>query len=375
MHHVSLTPFGCQPVTAAILAGQRHAQARPALPAIDKWSVFSALRTARARFDLGDRDLSVLYALLTFLPARELAEDAPLVVFPSNATLSERAHGMPESTLRRHIAALVRAGVVARRDSPNGKRYAHRDRSGALAQAFGFDLRPLLVRAAEIAEAAHEVEAEAEALSRARTTLVLRLRDATKLAAYARSLGQDPDSEPRLILIRRALRRRLAADELLALCRQVDAILSDIHRALHLGAEEPSGNDSQNERHHTSSEPDSLESEKREEAGQTEPPLPLALVLKACPELSHYAPDLRSWRDLCGAAARITVMMGITPQTWAEAQRTMGSEAAAVTVAAILQRFSRIRNPGGYLRNLSRRAAEGAFSPGPMVMALLSPAR
>ena len=47
----------------------------------------------------------------------------------------------------------------------------------------------------------------------------------------------------------------------------------------------------------------------------------------------------------------------------------MGRETAAITVACILQRFTHIGNPGGYLRALSRKAAEGSFSPGPMVMA------
>ncbi|MEO1474670.1 MAG: replication initiation protein RepC, partial [Pseudomonadota bacterium] len=33
-----------------------------------------------------------------------------------------------------------------------------------------------------------------------------------------------------------------------------------------------------------------------------------------------------------------------------------------------------IHNPGGYLRSLSRQAETSAFSPGPMVMALLKAA-
>lgn len=45
--------------------------------------------------------------------------------------------------------------------------------------------------------------------------------------------------------------------------------------------------------------------------------------------------------------------------------------AAGGMAACILQDAARIRQPGGYLRALSRRAAEGGFSPGPMVMALL----
>jgi len=148
MQHVSLMPFGRQPVTSALLAARRSGAGAPALPRIDKWSLFGDLRTARHGFGVTDRDLSVRYALLTFPPPKTLEDGAALVVFPSNASLSDRAHGMAESTLRRHLAALVGAGLIWRQDSPNGKRYARRDAGGSLAQAFGFDLRPLLVRAA-----------------------------------------------------------------------------------------------------------------------------------------------------------------------------------------------------------------------------------
>ncbi len=54
--------------------------------------------------------------------------------------------GMPASTLRRHLAVLVDAGLIVRRDSPNGKRYARKNRAGAIELAFGFDLSPLVVR-------------------------------------------------------------------------------------------------------------------------------------------------------------------------------------------------------------------------------------
>ena len=65
-------------------------------------------------------------------------------------------------------------------------------------------------------------------------------------------------------------------------------------------------------------------------------------------------------------------MMGISRSAWEEACRIMGAETAAVAVAAMLQRVGAISNPGGYLRALSGKAAAGAFSVGPMVMALLN---
>ena len=49
----------------------------------------------------------------------------------------------------------------------------------------------------------------------------------------------------------------------------------------------------------------------------------------------------------------------------------MGPEQAAVVLAAMLERFDDIRSPGGYLRRLGQKADAGAFSCGPMVMALM----
>lgn len=46
--------------------------------------------------------------------------------------LSGRAHGITGTTLRRHLAALVEAGLISRKDSANGKRYPCKDRQGGI---------------------------------------------------------------------------------------------------------------------------------------------------------------------------------------------------------------------------------------------------
>ncbi|MBL9057517.1 MAG: replication initiation protein RepC [Rhodobacteraceae bacterium] len=389
MQHISLTPFGRQPVTAGLLAARRQAEKAPALPSVDKWSLFNDLRTARLRFGVADRDLVVLYALLSFLPAKSLLAEADLVVFPSNAALSDRAHGMAESTLRRHLAVLVRAGLIWRQDSPNGKRYAARDRSGALSLAFGFDLRPLLNRAEEIARAAAEAIEAADALRRAREAFVLRLRDATKLLAYGREAGLPGDwdaIEARLLPLRAALRRRQCPDSLAGLLDAAGDILRILGAMLSLPAEKTSGSAAHSGRHHTNSKPDSSDSEPCQELAKAaavahepqsdtlgEPLLPLYLVLKACPDIRLYArSNLTDWRDLIVAAAEVRGMMGISAAAWDEAQRLMSPATAAVAVCAMLQKVGSIHNPGGYLRALSGKAAAGGFSPGPMIMALLN---
>lgn len=157
-----MTPFGRQPVTLGLLATHALAQSVHTASAFDKWALLRDVMAARRDFGNSDRGLVVLSALLSFHPKKERSSSDALVVFPSNLSPSERPHGMPESTLRRHLAALVRAGLILRRDSPNGKRYVRRGPNG-LHRAFGFDLKPLLAQVDKIelaAANAHEAERE-----------------------------------------------------------------------------------------------------------------------------------------------------------------------------------------------------------------------
>ncbi|SFQ56106.1 replication initiation protein RepC [Donghicola eburneus] len=351
----------------------------------DKWTIIKELTAARLAFGVTDRDLAVLHALVSFHPHDSLADGEGTIVFPSNAALSERAHGMAESTLRRHLAALVNAQLIIRHDSPNGKRYAARGVDGGIDRAFGFDLRPLLVRLPEIGQAAREARAAALRLKRLREAVVLRLRDAAKLIAFGKeeAEGNWDQVEDRLKLVQRSLRRKLYADELNELNLIADQLLTDVNVILsHNKSDNMSGNDDVNERHlqysnikHSDSEP-SLKKEwaaEVEPSPQAKPKLPLYLVVKACPDLNDYIPTgIHSWPELVTAANFIRPMLGISDDAWRRAEAAMGSEAAAITVVGILQRASEIRSPGGYLRALTSKAESGAFSPGPMIMALLA---
>lgn len=406
MQHISTTPFGRRPVTAELIEAQALAHAPLPQEGPDKWSIFRDLTAGRVAFGISDRDLTVLSALLSFHQHASLAEGEGTIVFPSNAALAERAHGMAESTLRRHLGALVRARLILRHDSPNGKRYAARDAGGAVTRAFGFDLRPLLLRAGEIANAAREAKAAALRLKRLRETCVLQLRDAAKLIPFGReTVAANWDAlEDRVRLSQRALRRKLDADALRDMVRDTAAVLRDVTALLESATpdcadqtEEMSGNDGANERHIQYSnrnlhdlEP-SLEQEEAagadalrpvDSTGETHgtgavtgapPKLPLFLVTKACPDLLDYVPQgIRSWYDLVEAADFVRPMLGISPDAWQSARDAMGPEVAAITLAAILQRADDIRSPGGYLRALTDKAAVGAFSPGPMIMALMN---
>ena len=134
--HQPTTPFGRRTLTLAHVATQAAASARPPDKVVHKWKVFKAVCVARPRIGVSERALAVLNALISFYPDTTLTGEDDLIVFPSNELLCLRTHGMPASTLRRQLAALVDAGLIVRRDSPNGKRYARKGRGGEIKARF-----------------------------------------------------------------------------------------------------------------------------------------------------------------------------------------------------------------------------------------------
>ncbi|MBN9069763.1 MAG: replication initiation protein RepC, partial [Rhizobiales bacterium] len=182
---IATTPFGRRPMSLALLAVQNESHEIPEGKAVDKWQTYRDLCEGKSVVGIGDRALAVLAALLSFYPDDELSEENGLVVFPSNRQLSLRAHGMADTTLRRHLAALVESGLIIRRDSPNGKRYARKGRGGGFEEAFGFSLAPMLARAGEFSEAAERVRMDNRALKLMRERITLHRRDISKLIEAA----------------------------------------------------------------------------------------------------------------------------------------------------------------------------------------------
>ena len=386
------TPFGRRPVTLGMIASQARGRELPPDRKAEKWKLYRALCEARPKLGIADRALALLNALLSFYPKAELCAADGLVVFPSNAQLSLRSNGMAEATIRRHLAALVDAGLIARKDSANGKRYAQRDCEGSVSEAFGFSLAPLLARADEIEALAAMIVSERLALHRLKERLTIARRDATKLIETGTEEGVLPDWEDLHLRHRQilsTLSRKPQASELSLALDAMEALRDEVGNRLEnlANSRVSSGNHQQNERHIQNSQPESiLESEqltKREKGERSAPgqkgggePLktfPLAMVLSACPDTADYVPggEIRSWRDLMAAAVVIRATLDISPSAYQSACKVMGPENAAVAVACILERAGHINSPGGYLRDLTRRTERGEFSIGPMLMAAL----
>ncbi|MER8562464.1 plasmid replication protein RepC [Mesorhizobium sp. M0578] len=386
---IATTPFGRRPMSLAMLAAQNESREIPKGRVVDKWQIYRNLCEGKSIVGIGDRALAVLNALLSFYPDSELSEENGIIVFPSNAQLSLRAHGMPDSTLRRNLAELVDCGLVIRRDSPNGKRYARKGRGGEIEEAFGFSLAPLLARAQEFEAAAERVRADNRALRLMRERITLHRRDIQKLveAAVEEDVPGDWGSLwRRFRAIVETIPRRARIAELEPIVADLGALRDDVDKLLeiHMESTNPSGNESQSERQQSDSNTDSIfEFEPAlEKSGSpaepitrtAEPPktYPLGLVLKACPEIADYAVEgIGNWRDFMITAAQVRGYLGVSPSAYEDACHVMGQEIAAVVIACILHRAQHIESAGGYLRVLTEKARAGEFSVGPMLMAAL----
>src|SRR5271157_3368932 len=348
------TPFGRRPLSLAMVASQAATENFAARPGssetvVHKWRLFRALTEAKGPLGVTDRALSVLHALLSFhqetaltLPVADRRADdedgeegAGIVVFPSNRELSIRANGMAPATLRRHLACLVDAGLIIRRDSPNGKRFARRGQGGAIEDAFGFDLTPLVARAEEIENLAEEVRTENRAMALLREKITLTRRDIAKMIATGIEEGVPGDWEgfhlSYATLSGRYARNLLRAD-MEALAGELAALAAEIRKLLetHVKTKNMSANESHSERHIQNQttnifdlEP-SLREGRADPSGlndqQPEPPsapapevlptetqrpeqkpgsartYPLGMVLEACPDILDFAlSGISSW--------------------------------------------------------------------------------
>ncbi|WP_166146057.1 plasmid replication protein RepC [Methylosinus sp. RM1] len=423
------TPFGRRSLSLAMVASQTATENFATKPGasetvVHKWRLFRALTEAKEPLGVTERALSVLHALLSFhqetalslpevgsMSAEAGSAGAGIVVFPSNKELSIRAHGMAPATLRRHLACLVEAGLIIRRDSPNGKRFARKGQGGAIEDAFGFDLAPLVARSSEIGNLAEEVRAENRAIALLREKITLTRRDIAKMIETALEEGVSGDwdeAHQRYATLSGRYGRGLSHADLEALACDLATLAAEIHKSLetHIKAQNMSGNESQSERHIQNQTTNSSDLEPSLQEGRARPSqpnldqgrgaidrapetapdrprtvdpkpslrtYPLGMVLEACPDIADYGPsgEISSWRDLAAAAATVRSALGVSPDAWSQALDVLGEHDASIVIAAILQRGDEIKSAGGYLRVLTEKARAGEFSLGPVLMALL----
>ncbi len=305
---------------------------------------------------------------------------------------------MPESTLRRHLASLIEAGIIARNDSPTRKRYAHKDREGTVALAFGFSFAPLLDRASEITSSADKILADQRTLKLLRDEVsIIRRYIAAAFSENANESASLVEGLKALFVRFRGvvdiIPRRASINELTTIKVNLEAIRQELVIALKNMdiVSEMSGIVAQTERQHNesllesqfesknvkvidlkSTRPETPETVMRARPHSAEvsvSTLPLDMVLRACPNIRDYSSNgIASWRDLIDASRTVSTFLGITQSAYAQACQVMGIQSVSAVVASILQRIGEINSAGGYLRSLTQKARAGEFSVAQMLM-------
>ncbi|KQV39939.1 MULTISPECIES: plasmid replication protein RepC [unclassified Rhizobium] len=387
------TPFGRRPMTLALVKHQVKTEEAVGDGSVDKWRVFRDISDARSRLGLQDRALAILNALVSFFPAVELSSEKNLIVFPSNAQLSARANGIAGTTLRKCLGALVEAGIIIRKDSPNGKRYARKGEEGDIEDAYGFSLAPLVARASEFAALSQDVAAEQRRFRITKDRLTIVRRDVRKLITVGMEENVPGDwaaAEACFIDIVGRFARRPTLRDVESSLDEMSLLHEEVSRMLETNEEiaKSDGNAIVNRCHIQNSNTEScneleprFEKKQGEKSGpekqaerKDEPELfPLSMVLRACPEIGTFGPggSIATWREMMSASVTVRSMLGVSPSAYEEACEAMGPAGAAIAIACILERAGHINSAGGYLRDLTAKARRGEFSLGPMLFAQL----
>ena len=409
---------GWRKATAGLAAAEQHAQVgeRTAVP---KVHAFVAVKRVGAHIGLKAGDVLLLDTLGAFTQAQDWEEGQRPIVWASNSYLMEQT-GFSLSALKRHARRLAEIGVIAFKDSPNGKRWGHRDADGRILEAYGFDLSPLSARAEEFEHLHAELQAERELCRRlkrqitvARRMIRARIEAAqggalrgpwTQLSSLFEDLldrlprrNMASEALARLLEWFRELQERVEATYLKAV--RADDLVENIPGSTEQGLQKTQEMDPRE----VNSEPHILitnqlnpvtcnRSETEQEAGvvPNSPPeeqvdseledwvaetrkrrgaaLDLPTVMQACPEFASWARNLggylKDWGDLHRVAGQLRPMISVSEHAWNVAQDRLGPQIATAALVLTFDKYcaGEVASPGGYLRGMVEKAGAGELN-------------
>ncbi len=344
----------------AINTGWRHAAAANHIPypphTDDKSDLFEAARLCARVLNLPSSCRFILDQLCAAYGG--VLIEGRIIVWPSNDYLGCRT-GISERTIRYALRRLIDEGVIAAKDSPNGKRYARKDGMGNVTVAYGFDLSPLLHRLSEFRDRMIALQERERDRRQAFDELTITRRNAQE--ALHRLASEFPradsaDLERRAETLSQALPRRSSKVVPVDALRLWKSLYEDI-KALLIAAS--AGDDCRHK--DTNKNPPQIPCYKRRKEDKA------AAVSQGCPDAVQILGSFRHDGEMFDHAERYRGMLGVSNDAWTEARRTLGDVDAAQLIYLVTQiqakpseGAAQIRNFGGYFRAMMRKIAEGA---------------
>jgi replication initiation protein RepC len=393
---------GFRRLTPGLLKVDRVAESFAGLPdgVTIHGQLLAAFKAAAPRLGLSPRLVHAIDWLFRFTMAQDWGRGGRPIVWPS-ASLQQEALGLSESRVKMLNRALIEAGLITMRDSPNGKRYGKRDAKGQIIEAYGFDLSPIALRHAEFLRLTAEAKAERIEMGRLRRRATIARNGITQILETAaeygfldeewatlrresrvlnqvlRKIERPEEMTPGVESLER--RQRLARERLEMLLSKVESEARQSVIPSPLGPE----NGPHQYTYNSSLNPDqdtvNTQEERSSPSGEAvEPnvmparrePLETGRVLKLAPdELVKLAPKLKaylrcpdpSWPEVVDAAAFLRSDLGVSKSLWGEACATMGREKAAIAIAIVSTKDpAHFRTTaGGYFHGMVTKAKAG----------------
>jgi replication initiation protein RepC len=398
-------PTGFRRLTPGLLTADHTAARFEGLPegVTAPGQLLAAFKAAAPRLGLSLRIVHAIDWLFRFTQAQDWGRDGRPVVWPS-AAMQQDALGLSSTRVKALNRALIEAGLVVMRDSPNGKRYGKRDGKGRIVEAYGFDLAPIAARHAEFVRLAHEAREERALMARLRRRATIARNGITQILETAAEYGDRAEMWGHLARdtreLSQALRRVERPEEMTlgveSLERRQREAREQLERLLGLSAQmasdpvNPDRLGTENGPHQYTYKPTLnpeedtvIASEKGSRAGgeggiqlpptQRRQVPERGRVLKLAPEeLIRLAPRLKpylrqsdpTWPDIVDAADWLRHDLDVSKPLWGEACLTMGREQAAVALAVVSTKDpAHFRTTaGGYFHGMVARARAGELN-------------
>jgi replication initiation protein RepC len=391
---IARSPTGFRRLTRGLLKVDRTADGFVGLPdgVTVPGQLLAALKAAAPRLGVSSRLVHAVDWLFRFTQPQDWEGGGHPIVWPS-AAMQQEALGLSETQTKRLNRALIEAGLVTMKDSPNGKRYGRRNPNGRLVEAYGFDLAPIAMRYAEFVRLAEEAKAERAALGRLRRRATIARKGIVQILETAQEYGFEGAEWQSLAretaTITRVLRGVDGLDEMevgvtslehrqIAARERLESLLKDVNKTPSQVENEPhqhnynrtfnpkqdtviTSKTCNGEGEGTDPEAPTPEEPNRPDKGTVHGIWPDELM-RLTPRLKPYLPRPNpTWPEIVDAADWLRHDLGVSKSLWGEACIAMGRELAAVALGIVSTKEPEHfrTTPGGYFHGMVAKAKAG----------------
>ncbi|QUS59203.1 plasmid replication protein RepC [Pseudovibrio brasiliensis] len=400
-------------LTPAMMRAQSLALANDVVTTT-KAEVAMALKKAAPALGIDGTSYHILDILIGLTSSDDWQPDRRPLVAISNEKLAEYVC-RSKRTVMRCLKRLVEAGIMAYRDSPTGRRYIHRGefrngKRGEIERGFGFDFSPARQRVHELKELGEAFAQRLKLEKDARRTVSRLLRAIEDMSSLAKKENIDFSeidqslealSEKHLTVLQRAEILQDLYEMSVALFAEEDTqegpetsldsevtCAGDIDDAPYNNTNPLTHEFSNKQRRSANADPithnapDYAGSEKafektsRSRVGTSTQHqsnnvslehISLGLLKSALVNLQETLGfEVSSWADLIGSSEDISLLIGLSPAAWQQAEERVGRYTAAAVLATTAEKALRdpllISSPGGYFRACVDRAMDGELA-------------